>query len=313
MADLDAIFKAYDVRGVYPEQIDESVARGVGNAFVGFTGAARVLVGRDARPSSEPLVAAFVDGATLAGAEVVDLGIASTDLVYFASGALDAPGAMFTASHNPAQYNGIKLCRAGAAPVGIGDELHGNEADRRQVRVIVGIGVIVDVRHPTSRSQSDPEVVEHRGFHEERLDGRVQPAQHLFDQIARHQTVAAGDRVTGGAVAQRHRRHDHPGRPALTAVDHQRGRGAVGSTDGVEGRLRFSGRQFQLFGTNLEHAALQSAPRQIQRWRRPADQRQRRRRRSQLHQGTQGLDGRVVRQLMNIVQHHDNWPSGLQC
>ncbi len=118
-ASLDAIFKAYDIRGVYPDQIDESVARLVGNAFVGFTGARRVLVGRDARPSSEPLTAAFFEGATAAGADVVDLGLASTDLVYFASGDADAPGAMFTASHNPAEYNGIKLCRAGAAPVGV--------------------------------------------------------------------------------------------------------------------------------------------------------------------------------------------------
>jgi len=117
--DLDAIFKAYDVRGVYPDQLDESVARAVGSAFVGFTGAARVLVGRDARPSGEPLVEAFVDGATRAGADVVDLGLASTDLVYFASGHLDAPAAMFTASHNPAQYNGIKLCGARAAPIGV--------------------------------------------------------------------------------------------------------------------------------------------------------------------------------------------------
>ncbi len=116
---LDTIFKAYDVRGVYPDQLDESVARLVGNAFVSFTGASRVLVGRDARPSSGPLTEAFFEGATAAGADVVDLGLASTDLVYFASGYLDAPGAMFTASHNPAQYNGIKLCRAGAAPVGV--------------------------------------------------------------------------------------------------------------------------------------------------------------------------------------------------
>src|SRR6266511_2205905 len=99
---LDAIFKAYDVRGVYPDELDESVARRVGNAFVGFTGAARVVVGRDARPSSEPLSEAFSEGTTLAGADVVNLGLASTDLVYFASGHLDAPGAMFTASHNPA-------------------------------------------------------------------------------------------------------------------------------------------------------------------------------------------------------------------
>jgi phosphomannomutase len=115
---LDGIFKAYDVRGVYPDELDETVARRVGNAFVGFTGAARVVVGRDMRPSSEPLAAAFIDGATRAGADVVDLGLASTDLCWFASGHLDAPAAMFTASHNPSRYGGIKLCRAGAAPVG---------------------------------------------------------------------------------------------------------------------------------------------------------------------------------------------------
>ncbi|MFI5052855.1 MAG: phosphomannomutase/phosphoglucomutase [Acidimicrobiia bacterium] len=115
---LDSIFKAYDVRGIYPDELDESIARRVGNAFVAFTGSARVLVGRDARPSSEPLVAAFTEGAVVAGADVVDLGLASTDLCYFAAGSLDAPAAMFTASHNPAQYNGIKLCRSGAAPIG---------------------------------------------------------------------------------------------------------------------------------------------------------------------------------------------------
>ena len=115
---LDAIFKAYDIRGVYPDEIDEALARRIGNAFARFTGAVRILVGRDMRPSSEPLASAFIEGAALTGADVVDLGLASTDLVYFASGRLDAPGAMFTASHNPAQYNGVKLCRAGAAPVG---------------------------------------------------------------------------------------------------------------------------------------------------------------------------------------------------
>jgi phosphomannomutase len=117
-AALDSIFKAYDIRGIYPDEIDEAIARRVGNAFVAFTGSARVLVGRDARPSSKPLVAAFTEGAQVAGADVVDLGLASTDLCYFAAGSLDAPAAMFTASHNPAEYNGIKLCRAGAAPIG---------------------------------------------------------------------------------------------------------------------------------------------------------------------------------------------------
>ncbi|MGZ4677286.1 MAG: phosphomannomutase/phosphoglucomutase, partial [Acidimicrobiia bacterium] len=115
---LDTIFKAYDVRGVFPDEIDEGIAKKIGNAFVRFTGASTVVVGYDMRPSSVPLSRAFIDGATMAGADVVDVGLASTDLVYFAAGSLDAPAAMFTASHNPAQYNGVKMCRAGAAPIG---------------------------------------------------------------------------------------------------------------------------------------------------------------------------------------------------
>ena len=145
---LDAIFKAYDIRGVYPDEIDESVARLVGNAFVAFTGAAKVLVGRDARPSSEPLVEAFVEGARRAGADVVDLGLASTDLVYFAAGSLDAPAAMFTASHNPAQYNGIKLCRAGAAPVG-------EETGLRQLRAMVAEGLLERAEEPGRLERRD--------------------------------------------------------------------------------------------------------------------------------------------------------------
>jgi phosphomannomutase len=115
---LDAIFKAYDIRGIYPEELDETLARKIGNAFAHFTGASLILVGHDMRGSSPPLVAAFTEGVTLAGADVTELGLCSTDLVYFASGRLEAPAAMFTASHNPPEYNGIKLCRAGAAPVG---------------------------------------------------------------------------------------------------------------------------------------------------------------------------------------------------
>ena len=115
---LDAIFKAYDIRGLYPDELDEALARRIGNAFAHFTGAQQLIVGHDMRPSSEPLTAAFIEGATLAGADVTDIGLCSTDVVYFAAGKLDAPGAMFTASHNPAQYNGIKLCRAGARPWG---------------------------------------------------------------------------------------------------------------------------------------------------------------------------------------------------
>lgn len=116
--DIDTIFKAYDVRGVYPDQIDQEVAHRTGRAFVDFLAARKVIVGRDARASSEPLSTAFIAGAVAQGADVVDIGLASTDMLYYASGVLDAPGAMFTASHNPPQYNGIKMCRAGAAPIG---------------------------------------------------------------------------------------------------------------------------------------------------------------------------------------------------
>jgi phosphomannomutase len=118
MADLDQVFKAYDIRGVVPEQLDTTLARKVGAAFARFAKAPQVLVGRDMRPSGAQLAAAFTDGATSQGVDVVLLGMVSTDELYYASGALGSPGAMFTASHNPARYNGVKLCLAGAEPVG---------------------------------------------------------------------------------------------------------------------------------------------------------------------------------------------------
>ena len=129
MPDLSTIVKAYDIRGVVPDQLNEDVARAVGAAFARFAGpdlaegqadgpTLRIVVGYDMRPSSPALSQAFADGVTSQGVTVTAIGLASTDLLYFASGKLNAPGAMFTASHNPAQYNGIKLCRAGAAPVG---------------------------------------------------------------------------------------------------------------------------------------------------------------------------------------------------
>lgn len=124
VADLDAIFKAYDVRGTYPDQLDESIASSVGAAFATFAKATKLCMVRDMRPSGESLSAAFARGARACGTEVVDLGMGSTDFLYFASGHLDVPGAMFTASHNPAQYNGIKLCLAGAKPVGEESGLH---------------------------------------------------------------------------------------------------------------------------------------------------------------------------------------------
>lgn len=150
------IFKAYDIRGIYPDEIDEDVAHRVGNAFVRFTGAARVIVGRDMRGSSAPLAAAFIEGVTLAGSDAVDIGLASTDMTYFASGRLDSPAAMFTASHNPARYNGIKLCRASAAPIG-------EETGLLQIRDSVVAGLV-------DRAEED---------------GRVESLD-LLDEFARH-------------------------------------------------------------------------------------------------------------------------------
>lgn len=116
---LDAIFKAYDVRGLVPEQLDEEAARRIGSGFAAFSGAGRIAVGRDCRLSSPALAAALIEGITSQGTAVDDLGMITTDMVYYASGALDEPGAMVTASHNPPGWNGLKLCLAGAAPVGV--------------------------------------------------------------------------------------------------------------------------------------------------------------------------------------------------
>ncbi|MFI9385234.1 phosphomannomutase/phosphoglucomutase [Kutzneria sp. NPDC052558] len=118
MPDLSAIVKAYDIRGVVGEQWDAAVARELGAAFAKLVGGPSVVIGHDMRDSSPELSAAFAEGVTSQGVDVVSIGLASTDMLYFASGRLQLPGAMFTASHNPAKYNGIKLCRAGAAPVG---------------------------------------------------------------------------------------------------------------------------------------------------------------------------------------------------
>ena len=115
---LHDIVKAYDVRGTYPDQFNADVAYALGVGFARFCGAPTVLVARDMRPSGPELVDAFARGVMEQGVDVIDLGLASTDLMYFAAGTLDAPGAMFTASHNPAQYNGVKFCLAGAKPVG---------------------------------------------------------------------------------------------------------------------------------------------------------------------------------------------------
>ncbi|MDO8390895.1 MAG: phosphomannomutase/phosphoglucomutase [Actinomycetota bacterium] len=135
---LDDIVKAYDVRGTVPDQVNTDVAYALGVAFARFCGTDRLLVARDMRPSGPELVEAFSRGAMEQGVDVVDLGLASTDLMYYAAGTLDAPGAMFTASHNPAQYNGVKFCLSGARPVGVDTGL--DDVKRMAQEVLAGRG-----------------------------------------------------------------------------------------------------------------------------------------------------------------------------
>src|SRR5438552_9329988 len=112
------IFKAYDVRGIYPGEVNEEAARAIGAAFVAYLKAKRIAVGRDMRLSSPALAAAFIDGATSQGADVVDYGMIATDMLYFAVGQdRHDGGVQITASHNPKQYNGMKMVRQEAFPL----------------------------------------------------------------------------------------------------------------------------------------------------------------------------------------------------
>ncbi|MEY3575849.1 MAG: hypothetical protein RLZZ88_992, partial [Actinomycetota bacterium] len=149
MPNLDAVVKAYDVRGTVPDQLDESLARAFGVAFARFTDAESVAVAHDMRPSGPGLVAAFEEGLTSEGVAVVNLGLASTDLLYYASGSMNVPGAMFTASHNPAQYNGIKMCTAGAKSIGIDNGLR---ELRELARGAIGQQVVGDPSLVTRRN-----------------------------------------------------------------------------------------------------------------------------------------------------------------
>ena len=168
---LDQIIKAYDVRGTVPDQLDADLAHDVGAAFVRVLGiAARdggpgaVVIGHDMRPSGPDLVAAFADGVREQGCDVILIGLASTDGLYFASGHLGLPGAMFTASHNPAQYNGIKLCRAGAAPVG-------QDSGLREIRELIESGV-PQFDGPMGESSSRDMLTEYARFLRELVDVR---------------------------------------------------------------------------------------------------------------------------------------------
>jgi len=121
-AQLDAVIKAYDIRGLVDEQITPEFTFLLGTAFAQYLieerEPATVVVGEDMRPSSDDLATAFTDGLNSQGIDAIRIGLASTDMLYFASGSLNLPGAMFTASHNPAAYNGIKLAKSGARPIG---------------------------------------------------------------------------------------------------------------------------------------------------------------------------------------------------
>lgn len=179
----DEIFKAYDIRGTVPEQLDEDAARRIGAAFARFAGAARIAVGRDCRDSSPGLATALIEGITSQGVAVDDLGMITTDMVYYASGAMDLPGAMITASHNPKGYNGIKLCVEGAAPVGVDSGL-------KQIRVWAEEGLApIEARGDVQAIDALPGYVDH-------LLAIVEP-----DKIG-HLRIAAdgGNGVAGVAV-----------------------------------------------------------------------------------------------------------------
>jgi phosphomannomutase len=163
MSDLSNIVKAYDVRGTVPDQLNVEVAHALGVGFAVFVkkaGASRVVVARDMRPSGPKLLDAFSRGLLEQGLDVIDIGLASTDLMYFGAGTLDAPGAMFTASHNPAGYNGVKLCLAGARPVGVDTGLA--DVQRVAERVLDG-GAVPPAPKSGTRTEQDllADFVEH--------------------------------------------------------------------------------------------------------------------------------------------------------
>src|ERR671914_2486359 len=148
----ESIFKAYDIRGVYPDQLNEQVARDIGRAFVNHLGlsGSTVVVARDMRLSGEALEKAFIEGVTEAGADVLDLGLVSTDALYFAVGHLEEPGgAMITASHNPKDYNGFKLCREEAIA------LSGEQGLGQILDLIVSGDLPGPARYPGSVEETD--------------------------------------------------------------------------------------------------------------------------------------------------------------
>jgi len=190
--DLSSIVKAYDIRGIVPDELSPDLAARFGAAFVQVTSASAIVVGRDMRPSSPELSGAFARGAASAGVDVTDIGLASTDQLYYASGTLDLPGAMFTASHNPAQYNGIKLCRAGAAPIG-------RETGLEDIRALVEAGIAKATEITGPAGAAEPGTVVERDL----LPGYADHLNSLVDLSAiRPLTVVvdAGNGMAGHTV-----------------------------------------------------------------------------------------------------------------
>ena len=137
MSRLDQVVKAYDIRGTTPDQLDEDMCQAIGAAFARFNGRSCIIIGRDMRPEGPAFAKAFAAGAMSQGVDVIDIGLASTDMTYFAAGSLDMPAAMLTASHNPAGYNGIKLCGPGALPIG-------EETGLLEIKDMASAGVSID-------------------------------------------------------------------------------------------------------------------------------------------------------------------------
>ena len=182
MRDLNQIIKAYDVRGTYPDQINADLAREVGAAFVEVLGARKadggpgaIVIGHDMRPSGPELVAAFAEGVKSQGCDVIQIGLCSTDGLYFASGHLGLPGAMFTASHNPAQYNGIKLCKQGAAPVG-------QETGLRQIKEMIEAGWKSQYSGPVGQETKQDLVSQYASFLNKLVDLKnIRPLKVVID------------------------------------------------------------------------------------------------------------------------------------
>lgn len=182
MRDLNQIIKAYDVRGTYPDQINAELAMAVGAAFVEVVGVRKadggpgaVVIGHDMRPSGPELVAAFAQGVMSQGCDVIQIGLCSTDGLYFASGHLNLPGAMFTASHNPAEYNGIKLCKQGAAPVG-------QETGLRKIKEMIESGWQSTYVGPAGNESSQDLVTEYANYLNSLVDLKsIRPLKVVID------------------------------------------------------------------------------------------------------------------------------------